>query len=364
MRNMKMVALIAICVSQLLFFKSVSAQKSKKAIISYYSGSLEGLDNIDPLKMTHIIYCFGHLSGNNFHIGSAKDTLMIQKMVGLKKKNPDLKVLLSLGGWGGCETCSDAFGTKKGRNEFASSVKKMNDFMGTDGIDLDWEYPTIPGPPGHKYSPADKENFTSLVKQLRNTLGARHTITFAAGGFQKFLDESVDWKNVMKYVDYVNLMTYDLVHGYSTKTGHHTPLYSTPEQKESTDNCVQDLIRKGVDRKKLIVGAAFYARTWENVADVNNGRYQEGKFKSFIAFKDFEKSLSGFETYWDDVAKSPYAYNSSEKIYATFDNQKSIAIKSKYVMDQDLGGIMFWELSLDKNTADGLLNTINNTMAQ
>jgi chitinase len=160
------------------------AQQNKKAVLSYYSGSPERLDSFDANQMTHIIYCFGHLDGNKLKIATARDTQTIRKMVAMKKKNPELKVLLSLGGWGGCATCSDVFSTAKGRKEFAESVKRLNRYFKSDGIDLDWEYPTVPGYPGHKYAPEDKTNFTALVKQLRTTLGKKQVITFAAGGFQ------------------------------------------------------------------------------------------------------------------------------------------------------------------------------------
>src|SRR5215218_4948998 len=351
---------------QFIIIQTLRAQPKDKAVLSYYHGSAEGLDSFDARNMTHIIYCFGHLQGNRLHIRDAKDTLLIQKMVGLKKVNPQLKVLLSLGGWGGCETCSDVFRTKKGRNEFAQSVKELNRFLTADGIDLDWEYPTISGYPGHPYSPKDKKAFTALLKQLRKTLGDEQIITFAAGGFQKFLDEAVDWKKTVKYVDYINLMTYDLVSGAATVTGHHTALYSTPSQKESTDNCVQYLIKKGVDPGKLIIGAAFYARTWGGVAAENNGLYQSGKFKDFIGYNEISKRLatdSGFVYYWDDVAKAPYAYNAAQKVYATFDDKRSMELKTKYVMEHNLGGIMFWQLGHD-TSKDGLLQTINTTLQQ
>lgn len=358
--------LIGLILFQFVCIQHLYAQQKSKAVIAYYSGSLEALDSFDAKSMTHIIYCFGHLQGNRLKLKGAKDTLLIQKMVAMKKRNASLKVLLSLGGWGGCKTCSDVFSSKNGRSEFAQSVRETNEYFGADGIDLDWEYPTIPGYPGHAYSPGDKAAFTALLRELRTTLGKDQTITFAAGGTQKFLEESVDWESVMKEVDYVNLMTYDLVGGYSTVTGHHTALYSTASQKESTDNCVQYLIKKGIDPAKLIVGAAFYARTWEGVSEKNNGLYQSGKFKDFIGYNDFPKRIStanGFQFYWDETAKAPYAYNSTQKLFATFDDKRSIELKTAYVMQYKLGGIMFWQLGHDTAT-DGLLQTINTTLQQ
>lgn len=348
---------IAILLIFLISCHSIQAQK--KAILAYYAGPIELLDSFNTKQFTHVIYCFGHLQDNRLHLGKARDTAMVQKMVALKKRNPQLKVLLSLGGWGGCKTCSDVFNTDKGRKEFAKSVKDYLKFFGADGIDLDWEYPAIKGFPDHPYRPEDKDNFTMLVQELRKALGKKGVISFAAGGFQRFLEESVDWKKVMPMVDYVNLMTYDLVSGFATTTGHHTGLYSTPQQKESTDNCVSWLINNGVDPGKLIVGAAFYARSWENVEPANNGLYQTGKFKSFIPYKTFPQQLQGYTMYWDDVAKAPYAYHPGQKIYATFDDKRSIEAKAKYVLEKKLGGMMFWELSHD-TVQDGLLQVINN----
>lgn len=360
----KIVGLIALVIFQLGMVPGAQAQQKNKAVISYYSGSLEALDSFDATQMTHIIYCFGHLKGNRLHIRGAKDTALIQKMVGLKKQNPELKVLLSLGGWGGCEPCSEVFSKAKGRSDFAKSVNELLRFFKADGIDLDWEYPTIAGYPGHRFAPEDKANFTALVTQLRNTLGTSKIITFAAGGFQKFLEESVDWKAVMPKVDYVNLMTYDLVSGAATVTGHHTALYSTPSQKESTDNCVQYLIKHGVDPGKLIIGAAFYARTWEVESAENNGLYQSGKFKDFIGYNQFPTRIaadSGYVFHWDSTAKAPYAFNPTLKRFATFDDKRSIQAKTEYLLRHNLGGIMYWQLGHDV-AKDGLLNTINRVL--
>jgi len=345
----------------LFFFSGINpASAQKKAVIAYYSGGLQAIDSFDANKFTHIIYCFGKMKGNNLHLRGSRDTLLIQKMVAMKKTNKKLKVLLSLGGWGGCEPCSDVFNTETGRKEFAQSVKSLTDFFGTDGIDLDWEYPTISGFPGHTYRPEDKQNFTDLVKELRTSLGKKATITFAAGGFDRFLQESVDWASVMPLVNYVNLMTYDLVGGYAKVTGHHTPLYSTPSQKQSTDNCVQWLLKNGVEPRKLIVGAAFYSRVWEGVENTNNGLYQPGKFKAYIGYDKF-LTAQNYTMYWDSVAQAPYAYNAAEKLYATFDNKRSVELKTKYVMQHKLGGIMFWQLGHDL-AKGGLLDVINETL--
>jgi len=335
-------------------------------VTAYYFGGPEKVDSIAAEKLTHIIFSFCHLKGNVLQVDDSRDAATISNLVGLKKRNPALKVLLSLGGWGGCATCSEVFSTAQGRKEFSQSVLQLNQFFKSDGIDLDWEYPTIEGYPEHQYTSADKQNFTELVRELRKTLGNKYEISFAAGGFQKFLDEAVSWKDVMTEVDRVNLMTYDLVNGYSTVTGHHTALYSSTDQKESTDNAVKYLIKLGIPSNKLVIGAAFYGRMWENVPDTRHGLYQSGKFKTGLNYNRFKTELSkekGFVSYWDDVAKAPYSYNAAEKLFITYDDKRSMELKARYVTEHRLNGIMFWEITNDTYTG-GLLDAIDGVMVK
>jgi chitinase len=266
-----------------------------------------------------------------------------------------------LGGWGGCLTCSAVFSTPEGRKEFAQSVKAINDYFQTDGIDLDWEYPAIQGPPDHPFSEADKINFTALLQELRKTLGNKKEISFAAGGFSTYLEKSVEWEKIIRYVNRVNLMTYDLVHGYSTVTGHHTALYSTPEQKESTDYAINYLRSIGVPAGKLVIGAAFYARVFEGVENSNHGLYQPGKFRNGVSFRNFETEFSpekGFTYFRDSMARAPYLYNNEEKLFVTFDDSISIEQKTRYAINRHLKGIMFWQLMDDKRI-NGLLDIID-----
>ena len=165
----------------------------------------------------------------------------------------------------------------------------------------------------------------------------------------------------MKNVNFVNMMTYDLVNGFDTITGNHTPLYSDPRQPESTDKAVTQLIGLGVPAHKIIIGAAFYGRVWGNVADVDFGLYQNGTYKMNVDFKNmasFLRSDSGFVYHWDSIAHAPYMYNPIQKRFITYDDRRSIALKTKYAMDRGLGGIMFWELAYD-SYKNGLLDVID-----
>jgi chitinase len=344
-----------------IFTTNIFAQKNKKMdIIAYYTGDDKLINEYEVNKLNQIIFSFCHLKDGKLSVDSAKDSTTIKHLVSLKASNPQLKIILSLGGWGGCEPCSAAFSTPEGRLTFAKSVKEVSNYFKADGLDLDWEYPAIEGLPGHLFQPSDKPNFTELIKVLRSTLGKKYELSFAAGGFQKFLDESIDWKTVGPLVNRINIMSYDLVNGYSTVTGHHTPLYSTNPKEESTDRAVEFLLKQGIPAEKLVIGGAFYTRTWKNVENINNGLYQAGEHIQGVPFKSFADTYTeanGWKYFWDDKAKAAYWYNAKEKTFATGDNLTSIKSKAEYAKTKKLGGIMFWELPLD-TPRDGMVNAI------
>ena len=343
-------------------FTTLSAQSSKKYnVIAYYTGSGENVKQYPVDKLTHIIYSFLKIQNDTLTFHNEQQRKNLEQLVALKKIHPQLKIMVSVGGWGGCSFCSDLFNSETHRDNFAKTTVALFKQYGIDGLDLDWEYPAIEGYPGHKYDAHDKTNFTALIKRLRQEMGNEYLLTFAAGGFMSYLEQSIEWEKVMPLVDFVNLMTYDLVGGYSTVTGHHTPLDDYRPGQQSTTKCVNWLLNHKVESSKLIIGAAFYARVWENVPDTNNGLYQSGKFKQGVSYKNFSNyfsDTSGFVYYWDKRSKAPYRYNYQKKLFATFDDKRSIAEKAKFVRNKKLGGIMFWEL-VDDQPSGGLTEEIS-----
>ncbi|MEO7767240.1 MAG: glycoside hydrolase family 18 protein [Ferruginibacter sp.] len=355
---MKKIFFAVVLLTQLTAF---SQQRDYK-VIAYSMGDVETMKQYPLQKLTHIIYSFLHLRNDSLTWSDDKQRNTLVQLGELKKQYPNLKIMVSLGGWGGCEPCSEIFSTEEHRNTFAKTTVELLKEFNLDGLDLDWEYPTIEGYPGHNYSSNDKQNFTELVKALRKEMGKDYLLAFAAGGFSDYLEKSVDWEAVMPEVDFVNLMTYDLVSGFSKVTGHHTPLKGYRPNQQSTENCVNWLLQHGVKSEQLIIGAAFYARVWEQVQPDNNGLYNAGSFKHGVPYKNFEtyfSDTSGFRYYWDKKARAPYRYNESKQLFATFDDERSIKAKTKFIRRKKLGGIMFWELREDKKT-EGLVDVISN----
>lgn len=340
---------------------SVAQSKNDISVLGYFAGRTTALDSFPVGKLTHLIYSFCHLKENRLSVDNAYDSAQVQKMVSLKEKYPGLKIILSLGGWGGCKDCSPVFASREGRKEFARSAKELMEYFHTDGIDLDWEYPAISGFPGHIFNPDDKKNFTSLLKVLRKEFGKAYEISFAAGGFDQYIDSSIEWSKASRLVDKINIMSYDLVNGFSTISGHHTPLYSTREQKQSADNAVDRLIAAGVPPGKLVIGAAFYSRFFLLEETNNNGLYDPARFDHGVSYSRLYDSITeanGFVKYWDIVAEAPYAFNMDRKILATYDDSVSISVKTRYAINRKLGGIMFWQL-MDDKFSNGLLDVID-----
>lgn len=337
-----------------------AASCSAQNIIAYYSGNARSIDRYPIGRLTHIIYSFCHLKGNQLRVGSAADSATIKKLAGLKRKYPALKILLSLGGWGGCKTCSPVFSSAAGREAFARSVAAAGEYFHTDGIDIDWEFPAVASYPGHPFSPADRDNFTALLQTLRQTLGPSAEISFIAAGFSPYLQQSIDWRKTMSFATRVNLMTYDIIGSRSPVTGHHASLYSTAVQQESADHALRYLDSLGISHAQVAIGVAFYAREFDGVSDTNHGLYQPGHFKRFLPLKQVRRRYTkarGYREYWDDEAQAPYSYNAAKKIFLSYDNARSAAAKAAYVREKKLNGIMFWELRLD-NATGGLTDVI------
>ena len=346
----------------ILWSYELSAQHYK--VIAYTTSSDSTVRTFPLGKLTHLIYSFLKLQNDTLTFHNERQEQVLRGMVDLKKDYPGLKIMVSVGGWGGCAPCSELFASEEHRRTFAKTAVELFRKYHVDGLDLDWEYPAIEGYPGHPFSDTDRDNFTALVKTIRAEMDSGMILSFAAGGFERYLERSIDWENVIPQIDFVNLMTYDLVGGYSTVTGHHTPLDDNDKTSESVTRCVNWLLDHRVPSTKLIVGAAFYARVWENVPDSNRGLYQAGRFRQGVAFRNFNSYFTdstGYNYYWDRKAKAPFQYSPTLKLFATFDDERSVKKKALFVRKKKLGGMMFWELAQDKEK-NGLLQVIHETL--
>ncbi|GAB3549757.1 glycoside hydrolase family 18 protein [Spirosoma fluminis] len=356
----------------------ISAQSIAHAksyvIIGYVTGDGWTKEQIDPKKVTHINYAFA-IPAQTGELAplSAKDSVNLATLTSLKAENKDLKILISVGGWGGCKYFSDAALTDASRRKFANSAVALLKKHRLDGVDIDWEYPDQPGA-GNIYRPADKQNFTLFLKAIRDRLdeqgktdervGANHyLLTAATGGDTAFVNHT-ELGKAQQYLDYVNIMTYDLYHGNDKVTGHHSPLYQSAKgdhSRNSTADAVDGHIRAGVPASKIVLGLPFYGRGWADARPQDNGLFQPAPGKhSFISHDELiDKYINknGFTRYWDTDAKAPYLWNPTSRTFISYADEESFGYKTDYIKSKQLAGVMFWEYMYDVRH-DKLLNKV------
>ena len=189
----------------------------------------------DPTLLTHINYAFA-LIKNDFESLDVKKPDRLKKVVALKNQNPDLKVVLSVGGWG-AGNFSEMAGDANHRRKFAENCLAAVKTYGLDGIDIDWEYPSSSSA-GISSSPLDVANFTLLMKDLREVLGPDKLVTIATYAGVKYYNLSA----CEKYLDFINIMTYDM----GRPPYHHSALYSSSKTKNSCLESVEKHHSAGV----------------------------------------------------------------------------------------------------------------------
>jgi chitinase len=352
-----------------------AATPSRKAIIAYVFAKDRVLapDEVVATSLTRVNYAFANIENGKIVEGFAHDRENFQVLNNLKKINPGLAVLVSVGGWTWSSPFSDVALTAASRKVFIDSVVQFVRDNHLDGLDIDWEYPNSVGN-GNVHRPEDTQNYTALLRELRDRLDkeekalGRHLITSIAVGASADFIANTEMKEVQRYVDSVNLMSYDYYEsGSDPTTGHHAPLYTSPADPKhiSADASVALFEQAGVPADKLVLGVPFYGRAWADVGDINHGLFQPGKKADVWAnYSNIAGTLlnQGFIRYWDSAASAPYLYNSATRTFISYEDPASILLKCQYVLAHHLGGMMFWDYSGDAPD-HALLNAINHGFA-
>ncbi|MBB5390554.1 MULTISPECIES: glycosyl hydrolase family 18 protein [unclassified Herbaspirillum] len=309
---------------------------------------------------------------------------VLGQMMAAKKKNPNLKILPSIGGW----TLSDPFFRMHDPAKRKVFVDSVENFLRTwkffDGVDIDWEFPGGKGAtPSLGNAQTDGQLYVTLMKELRQRLdklskefGKTYQLTSAIGAPPEKVNV-IDYKQATQYMDYLFDMTYDYYGAWDLKElGHQTALYAPknrPDTKFTTHNSVEALLKQGIDPKKIVVGAAMYGRGWTGVSGYKDGNPFTGVAKGPHAGQwekgilDYKKIASdmlgpdyvgirGYEYNYDQAAEAPYLFNKSTGDLITFDDARSVQAKGAYVRKNQLGGLFSWEIDADNGD---ILNAMN-----
>lgn len=350
--------------------KKVKLNTQEKVIIGYVPGFRGELDEstIDPLKLTHINYAFVDVKDSMAWLTNLEtDSTNFRRLGTLKKINPDLKILISIGGWAWSENFSDAVLTESSRDKFARTSVEIVEKYDLDGVDIDWEYPGQRGE-DNIFRPEDKQNYTLMFKTLREKLdklsektGKAYQITTAVGANLKYIKHT-EMDKAQKYLDYVNLMTYDYFTS-GDSAGHHTNLYPPEnyDMDQSAHKTFHEFVAAGVPPEKLVMGIAFYGRSWFMQSNDNRGinRPVDSTTRGggFTFIKDSLLNRPGFTRYWDENARAPYLFNEETLQMVSYDDEESVKEKCLYVKKNNMAGVMFWQYASDPK--EYLLDAIN-----
>nr|MCR4884531.1 glycoside hydrolase family 18 protein [Clostridiales bacterium] len=304
----------------------------------------------DAARLTHINLAFGVIKDGLLDMSHMPHIGEVNR---IRKLNPGLKFVLSVGGWGAggfslmCRTAA-------GREAFAASCLKVVEKHGLDGIDIDWEYP-CDNSAGIDCDPSDRQNYTLLLQALRDALGKDRIVSIAAGAGNYFI-EGTEMDRVAQICNYVQLMTYDMRSGFQKEAGHHTNLFTSSGDRlnGSVKSSVDAFHAAGVPREKIVIGAAFYSRRWDGLPNINRGLFQQaetvGQYgPGYTTLTESYINKNGFVRYWDDEAMAPFLFNGSSLI--SYDDPESIRLKCVYLKTEGLKGIMYWDHGSDPSRA-------------
>jgi len=320
--------------------------------------------NIPVQDLTHILYAFAnirstgevHLSddwadkdihysgdswndqGNNLY-GNFKQIYL------MKKQNRHLKLMLSIGGWTYSANFHPVVVNQNARETFVRSAVKLLEDYGLDGLDIDYEYPS-------NYEQA--AGYTELLRMLREALdghairkgaGCRFELSIAApcgaSNYEKLHAQQMD-----QYLDMWNLMAYDYSGSWESIANHQANVFKGPT---NTTAATSWYLSQGIPRHKLIIGVPLYGRSFmatdgpgSPFSGVGPGSWEAGSY-------DYRAlPLPGSTVYRDPAAIAAWSYDSSKREMISFDDDVVGKWKAEWIIKEEFGGAMYWELSGDK----------------
>ncbi|KOX11738.1 glycosyl hydrolase [Micromonospora sp. NRRL B-16802] len=297
----------------------------------------------------------------------------------LKAKHPELKVLISLGGWSWSTYFSNAARTDASRKAFVAScidIYLKGNLPGSpgaaagvfDGVDLDWEWPNWEGEPGNVIRPEDRENFTKLLAEFRRQLDGygrttrkHHPLTAFLPANPATMDAGYEGRKIFKYLDFATVQGYDFHGGWDAVTNQQSALRvprGAPDNPDfSAEVAIDGWIARGAPRNKLVLGIPYYGRGWTGVTGGGNGLFQPATGPAPATFEagyeDYKqlKTLAGKGYTVHRDLRSGHAWLFDGTTFWTYDDPAVVLQKTLYIRQAGLAGAMMWSLDGDDDNA-------------
>jgi chitinase len=330
--------------------RAAVVKASDRVFVGYVAGSV---DRIDYSLYTHLCHAFVLSDGQGkvFGEGTAPS-----KELTARAHRANVKVLLSLGGWGSDEAFAALVSKPESEDRYIRAIMEIVDRFDYDGVDIDWEYPdTATEVVGFERL---ARRFRKLVDELGKNKGRTMLVTFASSSNEGTL-RWLSTPFVIETLDWVNVMTYDYTGDWSDYAGHHSPLFASkkqpPGRPRSAVATIEFLLKdRKLPAEKIALGLPLYGRgfavksPYESTKKAGRPRYAELDYRS-IAKLSRQK---GWMRTWDDETKNPWLISTEEPLVIGYDDAESLAIRTEWAMKQGLRGVFFWQINQDR-MADG-----------
>lgn len=287
----------------------------------------------------------------------------------LKRRNRNLKILLSIGGWTYSSNFKNGAGTPQNRANFARSAVKLLKNYGFDGLDIDWEYPTNPQEAADwvallKACREEMDTYAQYISRSSHQHPHHFELTVAApAGPQNF--EKLDLRGMDRYLDFWNLMAYDYAGSWDSVAGHQANLYpsrsNTSGTPFSTARALEHYTRF-IDPSKIVMGMPLYGRAFENTnglgrpfSGIGQGSWEQGVYD----YKALPQP--GAKEYYDHESGASYSYDESQKVFVSYDTVPMAREKASYIKNHYLGGAMWWETSGDRKGNESIIRNVVGT---